>query len=186
MWASTETNRPENSTAATNGQPAARAAWTCPGSVKIDSTMVGTKDETPTAAWNCRGFTPSICFISTAPRELHAEAATTNSRPAEALNPCGSHITSRAPARVRAIPTSRRPLSCSPRMNNDSTVVMGTPSWLTMDTADGLAVFRAMNTREKVPPPIRSPTSISFQRGRGRFLSQGNTAITTTANRMAA
>ena len=65
-------------------------------------------------------------------------------------------------------------------------MVRGTPIWLTIATAEGLEVFRAMKTREKVPPPIIMPTVTIFQRGLGMLRSHGKTAISTTAKRMAA
>ena len=140
----------------------------------------------PTQAWNCRGFTPSICFISTAPKEPITAEATTNSRPADMCSPSGFHMTRTTPARVMAVPAIRRASSRSPSRNQDRTAVTGTPSWLTMATAEGLAVFRAKKTRAKVPQPMQRPTRIIRQRGRGTLRSQGQTTASTTAKRRAA
>ena len=60
---------------AAKGQPAASPACTCPGSRNADSAASGQTEAKPTQAWNCNGFTPSICFIITRPKPREVWAA---------------------------------------------------------------------------------------------------------------
>ncbi len=186
MWPKTETIRAENVTASQNFHPMAMPACSAPGSNAADSAVSTTAEASPTQAWNCSGFTPSICFISTAPSEPVPTDASTSSRPAEMLTPCGSHITAKAPVSVRPMPSSRRRLSRSPRIRKDRNVVVGTISWLTMAADDGLTVRSAMNMKANEPAPMHTAISSRRQSGRGGFLSQGNTASATMPNRTAA
>ena len=84
------------------------------------------------------------------------------------------------------MPVNRRRLSRSRRMRKDSTVVIGTMSWLTIATEDGLAVFSARKTKAKDPAPMHKATRISRQNGLGTGRSQGKTAMATIAKRTAA
>jgi hypothetical protein len=84
------------------------------------------------------------------------------------------------------MPIPRRPSIRSPSIRKDRKVVMGTMTWLTMATDEGLAVFKAMKMKAKEPAPISRATAISRQNGWGTGRSQGKTASATTANRTAA
>jgi len=81
------------------------------------------------------------------------------------------------------MPMPRRQRTCSPSMSIDSAVVIGTPSWTTIEAADGLAVFRAMNIRAKLAPPISWQTTIIRHSGLGAGSSHGRVHSITTMNR---
>ncbi len=95
-------------------------------------------------------------------------------------------MTTTAPARVRAMPRPRRQRTFSPNMNIDNTVVIGTPSWTTIEAADGLAVLKPMNSSAKLPAPISMATVMIRQVGRGAGHSQGRVQSATSANRTVA
>ena len=176
----------EKTTAAQNRQPIERPVSTPPGSKISDIGMSTAAEASPTQAWNCNGLTPSICFISTEPSEPSTTETSTKARPPVRVKPCGSHITARAPIRVRLMPSKRRRFSLSPSSMKDRKVVVGTISWLTIAADEGLAVFSAMNMNANEPAPMHTAISSRRHRGRGGLRSQGNTAAATMMKRTAA
>jgi hypothetical protein len=63
--------------------------------------------------------------------------------------------------------------------------VIGTPSWTTTATLDGVAVIRPTVTSPKLPAPMSTPTSTVRPNGRGIGRSHGQTEMSTTASRTA-
>ena len=128
--------------------------------------------------------TSPVVFFETS--ELVVQAVVTATGVTTTLVENSPAITASAPRRVRAMPSNRRRLSRSRKIRNDNTVVIGTMSWLTIATEDGLAVFSARKTKANDPAPMHNATRISRQNGFGAGRSHGKTAMATIAQRTAA
>ena len=84
------------------------------------------------------------------------------------------------------MPSQRRQWMRSFSITMDSSVVNGTPIWMTTATADGLAVCSPRNSSAKFPAPIRIAMITIRNRGLGMGSSQGRVTSATMANRTAA